>query len=243
MYDSVNIDWPINMTTPDRVDDRGRGGRRAAASAARRSYAYVSRGFVRSQSDAGAARGRAATRATMSSGCGAGPRSGAIRTRRPRARCSGASRSSSRRSRSSTASRCTTAATTRRLWRSRDPSRRWRRSCGPAGSTRRSPATPAPAARTARRGRTACRSCRARNRSWRAASAHDTAALDGRPGGRVAGWRILQLLTAAARRTTRVGGSNRPDSDRGIRGRRRVDRSRAGAGSGAGGGSMSCAPR
>ena len=43
-------------------------------------YAYVSRGFIRSQARRARRRASAATRATTSIGCGAAPRSGAIPT-------------------------------------------------------------------------------------------------------------------------------------------------------------------
>ena len=54
----VNIDWSINMSDTTSVDRRGRG-RRACCGVSRATlYAYVSRGFVRSQSAPGSSRER-----------------------------------------------------------------------------------------------------------------------------------------------------------------------------------------
>ena len=66
MYDYVNVDWTINMTAAP----RGRGGAWVAAGEASRLlgvtratlYAYVSRGFVRSQAASGSTRERAYSR-------------------------------------------------------------------------------------------------------------------------------------------------------------------------------------
>ena len=184
MYDRVNVDSTINMSRADRCVDRAAEAAAPARRQPRHALCLRQPRLHPLAGDAGIVARARATRATTSSGCGGGPRSAATRTRRPRARCSGACRSSSRRSRSSTAAGSTTAATTRcALARSRSlaevASLIWTGRFDGAF-----PAAPLPGA--ARRGgpTTRCRSSRARRRCWPPRRRSDPLAFDLRAGER-----------------------------------------------------------